>query len=473
MSLPIERMSQLSLGSMSSSSGSSLGQRLEFDPAEFSYRSDMDTSIDFDETTGIATFPSGNRYSIHNLQPGTKNAVTRALSTPSKLSVRGCSSRRQSYVFLISETIEHHVRAPYGGGPYDGPSCSCRQDERSVGLQHPCRHTLWLCDQILSQLVPLQSDPYSWLEDGYTRKHGNVCDFISDFGFDVLADNLRCDIVAGESSRPRPHRIKAAREILAALSGSSVDHYRPDLTGETARRRVVKEGDLEATIFRMLLQNDSLLSYFLALMRDHESLNPRFRRFRDRTDAALEAFDTYISASDLRRIELSKNPQWCYATFKDISEQIRAIIVSDRDLDDLDRRAAASTLVYILDQVVSRNEDHDLVRGRNDDGNHGEEQSKDSRKINLCNELIVESSHNFMLDILEELQSEFVDHLLPDLGRIERALANTNVPWTYCNKLRDIISRLRSAPSGVQSETTEGSRKRTSQDGDRPPKRVK
>ncbi|GAW18226.1 hypothetical protein ANO14919_077000 [Xylariales sp. No.14919] len=473
MSLPIERLSQLSLGSMSISRGSQSRRRDE-DSAELTYDSDIDTSIDFDETAGTATFPSGMRYTVHGLDPGTKDAVTRALGTPSKLALRGCSPRGQGYVFLISETIEYHVRAPYGSGPYDGPSCSCRQDERSVGLQHPCRHTLWLCDQILSQLVPLPSDPHTWRIDGYTTKHGNVCDYIPDYHFDVLADSLRCDIMAGEPLKPRPRRIQTAREILATLSGNSVETYRPDLTGENVGKRVVKEGDLEETIFRMLLQNDSLFSYFLASMRDREPLNPRFRRFRDRADAALDAFDKYVKASDLERVELSKNPQWCYKTFKDILEQIRSIILySERELDDFDRRAAANTLVYILDQIVGRNEDHDAVRLNDDDGSCTEDQLKNTRKINLCNELIVESSHNFILDILDKLPLEVVNHLMPDLSRIERTIANTNAPQSYRNKLGDIIARLRGVSSRSGSEPAESSRKRASQDDDRYAKRVK
>ncbi|KAI8954303.1 hypothetical protein F4801DRAFT_587671 [Xylaria longipes] len=456
---------------MSTSRGSQ-SRRREEDSAETAYESDIDTSIDFDETTGLATFPSGMRYSVHSLDPGTRDAVGKALNTSSKLALRGCSPRGQGYVFLISETIEYHVRAPYGGsGPYDGPSCSCRQDERTVGLQHPCRHTLWLCDQILSQLVPLPSDPYAWRLDGYTTKHGNVCDFIPDFQFDVLADSLRCDIMAGESSKPRPHRIQTAREILATLSRNSIEEYRPDLTGETIGKRVVKEGDLEETIFRMLLKNDSLLEYFLYSMRNHESLNPRFRRFRDRTDAALEAFDDYIKASDLERAELSKNPQWCCQTFKDISEQIKSIIIySERELDKFDHRAAASTLVYILDQVISRKED-DAIRTRADSDSHIRGQISDARKINLFNELIVESSHNFILDVLDELQPEYVDHLLPDLSRIEQAITQPNVPGSYLGKLSGIISRLRGSRSGP--EPADNSRKRTSEDNDRYPKRVK
>ncbi|KAI0460197.1 hypothetical protein F5B21DRAFT_510958 [Xylaria acuta] len=457
---------------MSTSRGSQ-SRRREEGSAETAYESDIDTSIDFDETIGVATFLSGMRYSVHNLDPGTRDAVVKALNTSSKLALRGCSPRERGYVFLISETIEYHVRAPYGGsGPYDSPSCSCRQDGMTVGLQHPCRHTLWLCDQILSQLVPLPSDPYTWRLDGYTTKHGNVCDFIPDFQFDVLADSLRCEIMAGEPSKPRPHRVRTAREILATLSGNSIEKHRPDLTGEIVGKRVVKEGDLEETIFRMLLANDSFLEYFLDSMRNHESLNPRFRRFRDRADAALKAFDDYTKASDPERAELSKNPQWCCKTFKDISEQIKSIIIhSERELDGFDRRAAASTLVYILDQVISRNENDDAIRNRDDSGSHSRGQIDDARRINLFNELIVESSHNFILDILDELQPEYVNHLLPDLNRIEQAITHTNVPGSYLGKIGGIISRLRDTGSG--SEPADNSRKRTSQDNDRYPKRVK
>lgn len=102
MSLPVERMSQLSLESMSTSRGSQ-NRRREEDSAETAYESDIDTSISFDETAGIATFPSGMKYSVHGLDPGTRDAVAKALNTSSQLTLRGCSPRGQGYVFLISE----------------------------------------------------------------------------------------------------------------------------------------------------------------------------------------------------------------------------------------------------------------------------------------------------------------------------------------------------------------------------------
>ncbi|KAI1190653.1 hypothetical protein F5B17DRAFT_49621 [Nemania serpens] len=414
----------------------------ETNSVESNYQSDINASIDFDERTGIASFPSGMRYSIHDLDAGAKDAVVEALSTSSKIALRGCASRGQGYVFLVSETIDYHVRTPYSAGPYVGPSCSCRQDERSAGLQHPCRHTLWLCDQILSQMVPLSGDPQTWRIDGYTTEHGNVCDFIPDFHFDVLADSLQCDIMVGERLKPRRRRIRTAREILATLSGNSVDTYRPDLMGENGEERAVREGDLEENIFRMLLENDSLLTSFLASMRKYAPLNPEFRRFRDRADAALDAYDSYIKASDLERTELSKTPQWCYRTFRDISTQMRAYIFY-RELDDFDLHAGAATLVYIFDQVLSRNEDHDAVRDRNNLRNGIQDHPNDAEKINICREIVVESSNVFIIDTLEDMHPACLRHLLPDLRRIEQAMVNTNIPQSYLHSLREIIARVR------------------------------
>jgi len=474
MSVPVELiMSRLSLEGMSASTDSQ-NRRLEEDPADSAYESDIDNSIDFDETTGIATFPSGTRYSVNGLDTGTREAVIKALNTSSKLVLRGCAAREQDYVFLISETIEYHVRTPYGRGLYGGPSCSCRQDERSVGLQHPCRHTLWLCDQILSHLVPLPSHPYAWDIDGFPQDKGDVCSFISDYHFDVLADSLRCDIMAGEALKPRPRRIQTAREILATLSETPVDRYRPDLTGESDGKRVVKEGDLEGTIFRMLLRNDSMIAYFLASMRNHEPLNPRFRHFRDRADTAVNAFDKYVNASDPERATLSKDPQWCYTTLKDVCEQVKSVIIySDRELDDHDRRAAANTLVYILGQVVCRNEEHRATHDGGSNQSHNRGQPGLVRTFSLCRALIIEPNHNFILDVLDEFPLEFIGHLLPELIRIEQMARNTNIPWTYVKKLGDIISNLDGSGSRSGTEPVESSRKRTSLDSDRYPKRVK
>ncbi|KAI0195966.1 hypothetical protein F4808DRAFT_452794 [Astrocystis sublimbata] len=465
--------------------GSPKRKREEESP-EPAYESDIDSSIDFDETTGIATFPSGRRYSVHGLDIGTRDTVIRALATPDnpskpKLAFRGCSSREQEYVFLVSETIEYHVKVPYGrSSRHNGPGCSCRGGGQVTGLRHPCRHTLWLCDQILNQLVPLSSDPYTWMIDGYTTEHGNVCDYVKDFHFDVLADSLRCDIKPGDG--PRPRRIQTAREILATLSGKPIRDYRPDLTGEHLGKKVVKEGDLEETIFRMLLANDSLLEYFLGSMRNHGSLNPRFRRFRDRADATLQAFDEYRRATDLKRAELQKDPAWCYRTFNDILKQINSIlkqirsimIHSERKLDDFDQRAAASTLVYILDQIISRNDDGNATHSRDGSDSHDSAQADEARKFNLFNELIVESGHlHSILDTLDELQPEHVNHLLPDLSRIEQSLVQANVHGSYRSKLGRIISHLRDTGSISGPEPAGSSRKRTSHGDDRYHKRIR
>ncbi|KAI2628899.1 hypothetical protein GGS21DRAFT_526491 [Xylaria nigripes] len=416
------------------------------DAAGIAYELDTDPSIDFDEATGTATFPSGMRYSVRDLDSRTRDAVVQALSPSSKLAIHGFSPRGQGYVFLLSETVEYHVTTPTSdphGSPYHGPRCSCQQGEERDDRQLPCRHTLWLCDQVLSQMAPLPEDYYTWTTDGYTAEHGNVCDRIPDYQLDVLADSLQCDIMAGEMSKTRPGRIRTAREILATLSGVPVKEYRPDLTGQNVGRGVVKEGDLEETIFRMLLQNESLLSYFMVSMRNHGPLNPRFRRFRDRADAALEAFDDYIKASSLQKAELSKNPQWCRMTLRNILDLIRSIITqSERELDEFDSRAAASTLVYMLEQVVARNEDHEGAM-RQEHSSVGQSGGQPSyANTNLFNDFLVETNDNFILNVLEELQPEFVAHTLPNLCLIEQLIARTDSAKAFRKKLSRMIVEL-------------------------------
>ncbi|KAI8632164.1 hypothetical protein F5Y19DRAFT_472186 [Xylariaceae sp. FL1651] len=448
---------------MSTSTGSQ-SRRREEDSAESAYESDIDSGFDLDEASGIAIFPSGMRYSLHALDIGTREAVIKSISTPSKLALRGCSSRDQDYVFLVSESIEYHVRAGQTGSPYEIPSCSCQQDERVTGFQHPCRHTLWVCDQIASQILPHQSQPYTLHLNGYPSEEGNLCDYIPDYHFDALADGLHCDIKVGESANPSPRRIQTAREILATISETPVEQFRTDLHELEMEKRIIAKKDLEQTIFRMLLRNDSFFSYFLSSMRHYDLLNPRFRRFRDQADTALAAFDKHVMLSfEERRCSL-KNFKWCVNTFKHIEQQIKSIILnSERELDDVDRRAAAHTLVYVLDRVLDHHQDH----------KHKDRDDEPETVINLCDALIVKSDKSYILDVLEEFPAESISHLAPELCRIQEKATNIHIPQSYINKLQRTIYRLRSSSSSPEPEPAQGSRKRSSQDYDRNTKRVK
>ncbi|CAJ2500992.1 Uu.00g038450.m01.CDS01 [Anthostomella pinea] len=444
-------------------------QSRQQDVEDESYETDSDSGFDFDEDSGIAIFPSNMKYSLHALDSGTKETVIKAMEPSSRLSLRACQARDQDFLFLISETVEYNVRAGQSNTQYAVPSCDCQQFERSAGLQQPCRHTLWLCDQFTSQMRPHQVEPLTLMSNGYSAEADNVCNNIPDFHFDVLADSLGCDVsFAGQSAQPSPRRVQTVREILASLNEVPVERYRLDLKEPDKGPRAVKRGDLEQTIYRMLLRNKEFFSYFLASMRDYDLLNPRFRRFRDRADAALAGLDDYATDPSRWTAFGAKDVEWCARKLIEIEGQIKSMIfVTDSELPDYDHRAAARTLVHILKQVVLRKQDV------------GPENTQDNtrnlyqRLIGGETRLVGGQARRFVIDLLGDIPNECVNHLVDELNEIERIILQDGAPPSYVERLRELISRLRNSKSGSASGSGSSSKKRPGQAPDRRSKRMK
>ncbi|KAI1329629.1 hypothetical protein F5Y16DRAFT_397277 [Xylariaceae sp. FL0255] len=463
MSVPIERMSQLSLESMSASTNFQSQGRVE-DSGESSYESDGDAGFEYDERSNIAVFPSGIRYSLLELDIGTRESVVKAINASSKFAsrftLRRYQDRNDHYVFLLSESTEHHVRLGKTNGRYVFPSCSCQQDGTGGYLeQHPCRHTLWFCDQIAKQILPYQHQPYSLGMAGWTTKEGNLCDDVELYGLDMLATGLNC--VSFEN------RVRTAREILATIGGTSVQELRGDLQDSN---QVIKQGDLEQTVFRMLLHNDALYSYFLSSLRHFERLNPRFRPFRDQVDAALTALDE-LPRNSLAQ-DFHKEFDRCFTRFKHVEQQIMSLRLHsepDRELDEFDQRAAVYTLIVVLCRAL------EYYQNREWRNEHGE-----IVPFNLCQKLIDESSPHFILDLLGEFDSEILRYFSHDLAKLAAKLVEKRMPQSYIDKLNSIISIVNADTSTSESEAAESSRgnrssnqKRSSQELEHSAKRVK
>ncbi|KAI0164716.1 hypothetical protein GGR57DRAFT_497592 [Xylariaceae sp. FL1272] len=454
MSVPVERMGQLSLESMSTSSASQPRRREEYyvssaSDSDAESGADDDSGFDYDKTLDVATFPSGKRYSLRELDINTREAVVRSINTSSKLSLRRCHARdKDTYFFLVAESREYHVRmAADPQSPWFSPSCSCRQEnEDSVGHvpQHPCRHTLWVCDQVAGQMLAHQSDPYTLRLDGYTNEEENLCQYIDDYGFEILAKGLNCEL---QSDIPSSRKLSTARDILATLSGASTDQNTDDVQNQT---QVIVEGDLEQTVFRMLVHNNSFYSYVLSAMRHFKHLNARFRLFREHVDATLAKFDGIVkqpSQNSFTEFIL------CVKRFRHIEQQILSFLLysdPDRELDEADQIAAVYTLVYCLERTLQYNEDHFLSVGGL------------PVTVNLCDTLINQDKNNYVLDVISKFGNDIVRHSLTDLIRVEEQLRDAKFPRTYHEKFRDILRNARVEDSRSVSEATEGSKKRVS-----------
>ncbi|KAI1374134.1 hypothetical protein F4677DRAFT_180522 [Hypoxylon crocopeplum] len=461
MSIPTERFEELSLGSMPPTTRLQSRMR-QVEDSSSSSESDIELDFEVDDDGVLMVSPSNLKYSLESLDEETRDNVTKAIEVPSQFVLRGCQAGDQRCFFLITEPVEYTIRTGTEQSGYGVPSCTCEGGERG---ESPCRHILWLFDQITSHVLGVQEDPFIMTEHGYSTELGNPYDAISDFHLDMLADSLHCDVV-GQSADPNPRRVRETREILASLNEVPVDEYRPDLFNNPRKgRRAVKRGDLEQTIFRMLLRNDDFFQYFLSSMRADELARNRFRSLQHRADAALAGLRQYSDGSALQAVARPKDVKWCAAHLSAVARQIYAVIhTTDRPLETWELRAAARASVHILGEIVAN---HNRDVGPVD-------LPKDER--NLYHRLIGSGGNQddatdfFVVDILDSIPPEVLGPWIDDLAAIEDKIAEQGAPAPYTARLGSLVSHLRSrwAPAG-----TAGGSKRAGQGQERRAKRMK
>ncbi|KAI1101104.1 hypothetical protein F4804DRAFT_335583 [Jackrogersella minutella] len=447
MSPPTDRFKKLSLEHMPPITRLQ-SQRLQME--DLSSESDTEPDFDFDDD-GYMTSPSDLKYSLDLLDDEARDNVTRATEVPSQFVLRGCQAGDQRCLFLITEPVEYTIRTGTEQSGYGIPSCTCESAERG---ESPCRHVLWLFDQITSQVLGVQRDPFTMSQHGFPVELGNPYDAISDFHLDMLADNLHCDVV-GQSADPNPRRVQETREILASLNEVPIDEYRPDLFNNPRKgKRVIKRGDLEQTIFRMLLCNDEFFQYFLCSMRADELNKNRFRGLQHRADAALAGLQEYADDPSLQTVPRPKNVEWCAMHLAMVTHQIHSVIHNtDRPLETWELRAAARTAVHVLQQVIG----HDREVGP-------AELPREER--NLYFRLVGDQDRNFAVDVLSSIPPQILGPWIEDLAEIQDKISRSGAPASYTTRLSSLTSHL-------CSHTAAAGSKRTGQSQDRRAKRMK
>ncbi|KAH9902198.1 hypothetical protein F4778DRAFT_113599 [Xylariomycetidae sp. FL2044] len=454
MSSPTEYVfAQLSLGSMPPTTRLQTRRQQEQDdsepepqPDDSHSDSESEPGFEVDESTGVhVTLPSGIKCSLAHLHPQIRhNILTASQDTSSKLVLRRCQSRNDDYIFLVSELAEYTIRTGVRDSQWTTPSCSCERGERG---EMPCRHTLWLFDRIASQIWDYQKRDITLVGDGYYASDpeldGKPFDFISDFHLDMLADSLHCDVV-GQSDEPNPRRVQTTREILACLNEVPVDEYRPDLFDNPRRgKRAVKKGDLEQTIFRMLISNDEFFHYFLSSMEEDEMVINRFRRLQHRADLALAGLRDYASNPAVHGQPGQKDVDWCARHLDVVAHQLYAAIVrTNRRLRDWELRAAGRTLVHILHRVVDHNTDV------------GPPTLGPRSQRNLYFRLVGDRDDNFVVKALFSIPPVAVSHLIDELATIEDKILRQGAPQSYVARLRACIDNLRSSHVGAATQVS-------------------
>ncbi|KAK7907867.1 hypothetical protein PG985_005945 [Apiospora marii] len=392
--------------------------------------------------SGICTFPSRLTYSLDELDEGTQAEVASIMfHDPPKCILQECVAREEGFiVFQVAELVQHSVRAIQPGTKCDFPPCNCEEHART---QRPCRHMLWLFDQITNQLVPTQRTPLTLTKGGYPSELGSLYDRINEFHADMMAEALHSQepVDTEDDNRTNPHRVQAIRDMMASLDASPVDEYRPDLfANPTKGKRVIKARDLEGTIFRMLLRNDSFFQYFRSSLKYDELLRSPLKKLQWRMETAIAKFDAFRLAPDRPSHGRFKDAQWCAAHLSDVDRQIKSIVLNkDHPYTNAEYYGIITLLIHMIQEVINRNDNVPReVRARR----------------NLYSVLLGDKDRDFITGTLNDIPSE---HLFPFTAEINGIIDTLGqlgygAPATYIGKLRKIITHARHSsarsPSG-------------------------
>ncbi|KAL2108345.1 hypothetical protein VUR80DRAFT_3947 [Thermomyces stellatus] len=439
-----------------------------------SEESDSESSASEDDESPYVRSPSKLTYNIGDLDPETQSTVRDAFGDPPDMTLQVCGQRGNVYAFQMTELVYQSIRIGSPDSSLPVPQCTC-------GAASPCKHVLWLMDQLAKQtLYDYDADvPLNLTSHGYPEEMGHPFENISRFHLDLLADSLHCELTPQDSDDEDDLRAQEAHELLASVAAVAPEKYRADLTkGNHRNKKTIKHGDLECTVFRMLLKNNEFFRYFLSRTGAADIVNDPFRKLSQRVTRILRKLDHHSaslqqsqtgspatassSSSHLRRPPSGPpcTVPWAAHHILGIISRVRSHLTPD--LPPAQRTSAARTLIRILTAVSDSNQDA--------------HPGPTPRDRNLYVRLIAQNDDNFVLPLLFNLldaAAPFLHNLEVVRGRI----AVHGAPNSYITKFEQLMSRLKEYPQARTSPVGGGSgtgSKRQGQGGhDRSSKRVK
>lgn len=416
-----------------------------------------DSDSEDDDSSTVVRSPSRLTYSINHLSESTQNAVRGAFREPPRIALEKCRRIDDTYAFQMTELVTRSIRIR---APEDGNSqltCSCGQGGE------PCEHLLWLLDQVVKQTVYEQDStkPLNMTESGFPSELGDPFQSISNHHLDLLADGIHCRVVTPDSEYDDEldsRRIQDSRELLSSVYGVSAEDYRPDIFTNPVGKDILRQQDLDYSVFRMLLDNHHFFHYFLSLSRETDFLKDQFRKYSQRVDHILSILDSYsasLATSDpYISGETPPDVTWAAAHIVGTIDLVKSELYHrQRPLRVSQAISAARSLVHILESVVARNRD----------AHPGP--SRVARNLYLC--LVGDRDRSFVIDALE-LLPEAASQFLPALEAALESLQVNGAPATYVDKFHKLLARLRTSSIGGGLKRA-GQSERT----DREPKRMK
>ncbi|KAF7718330.1 Uncharacterized protein PECH_001078 [Penicillium ucsense] len=396
---------------------------------------------------------SGITYDLTNLD--TESGAKALLGLTGHFEVVNCGTSSTGYSFQLLDRPRVHI------GPGKSPTCTC-----TTFQSHPnvaCHHIFWLLDQLHSCFF---ADPASTelalSHDGRPSMHPQIGELLSG-KLEAVADRLNwpCLRAEGDERRTGMTRAEKVRDVLSAFSPKVLpEDFRRDLVETTAQSRTpeqcVVQGDLEATIFRLAVHDDSVFTSICKAMPSGACAVIYFDKIQEQLRRLLAEFDRYCTTGETTAGSVS--PGRGLFEVEEVVQQLRrsvSLIHANIALRaPYGSEGAAKALVFILEAVAARNKDALEGNTWGRASFHGE----DEDQRNLYHILIGSDdmdletdSELFVLDALNALPPAELTLHLPKLLEIRSKIEVNRAPKQYLIRLGALIRVVEAASAASSS----------------------
>lgn len=269
---------------------------------------------------------------------------------------------------------------------------------------------------------------------------------------EAMADQLNWQFLRTEGDR-RFSRTEKVRDVLSAFSTKVLpEDYRQDLVETTTQARTaeqcVVQGDLEATIFRLAVHDDSVFGSLCKAMPAAACAAIYFDKVQEQSRQLLVNFDQYCLTGQLPADPSSGGVMEVDQVVAQLRRSVARISLNVANRTPHGTEGAAKALVSILGSVAQRN--RDPLEGNC--WNRTSFQNEDEDQRNLYHLLIGSEdmdldpeSELFVLSALEALPMLDLSQFIRKLRDTQRMIEVSRAPRVYLIRLGALVRAAESA----------------------------
>ncbi|KAJ5082158.1 hypothetical protein N7532_011201 [Penicillium argentinense] len=413
--------------------------------SEFSEEESSEEEEEEEEEAGVSTIlaRSGITYDLSKLD--TESEAQALVGLDEQLDVVNCRAASGGYDFQLMDRPRVHIGK-------DASSCTC-----STFKERPdaaCHHIFqWILDQLHGCfLTKPPTGEVALSHDGRPRS-GTPIEDLLEGQLEAVTGRLNWQYLReeGDGRRTGMTRAEKVRDVMSAFKPNVLpEGFRQDLVNErTTQSRTpeqcVVQGDLEATLFRLAVHDDSVFNNLCKAMPAGACAAIYFDKIQDQCRRLLRDFDRYCMTGERPGSSGIVEVDEVAAQLRRLVQHIRMNIALRTPHG---AEGAAKALVSVLEAVTARNKDPLEGNQWGKTSFHGE----DEDQRNLYHLLIGSEDMNlgpeaelFVIDALASLAPSDLHQFINQLQAIRHRIEVNRAPRAYLLRLDALVRTAESA----------------------------